>query len=75
MSKYNGEIKEFKNTNKNINAVISMNVNINSIQKFLDELKEEKALHKINSITLDNKNYNLDNFIIEINAEFASNDL
>lgn len=75
VSKYNGEIKEFKNTNKNINAVISMNVNVNSIQKFLDELKEEKALHRINSITLDNKNYNLDNFIIEINAEFASNDL
>lgn len=75
VSKYNGEIKEFKNVNKNINAVIRMNVNVNSIQKFLDELKEEKALYRINSITLDNKNYNLDSFIIEINAEFVSNDL
>ncbi|AGK97683.1 hypothetical protein [Clostridium pasteurianum] len=75
VSKYDGEIKEFKNTNKNINAIININVNGNYIQKFLDELKEEKALYRINSITLDNKNYNLDNSIIEINAEFVSNDL
>lgn len=71
-SKYNGEIKEFKNKNKNINAVISVPSNANSIEKFLDELKEEKTLNRINSISLDNQNFDLNSSIMEVDAEFTS---
>ena len=71
-NKYNGEISEFKNRNKNINAVISMPANKDSIEKSLDELKGEKTLNRINSISIDNKNFNLDNSKIEIDAEFMS---
>lgn len=69
--KYNGEIKEFKNKNKNINAIISVPTN-NFMEKFLDEIKEEKTLKKISSISVDNKNFDLDSAMLDIDAEFTS---
>lgn len=71
-SKYNGEIKEFKNKNKNINAIISVPSNNNSLEKFLDEIKEEKTLKRISSISVDNKNFDLDSAMVDIDAEFTS---
>ncbi|OMH22512.1 hypothetical protein AC231_02280 [Clostridium pasteurianum] len=43
-NKYNGEIKEFKSKNNNINTIISISVNENSINEILDKLKQEKTI-------------------------------
>lgn len=71
-NKYNGEIKEFKNKNKNINASIVIYENKNNVDKVLDKFKKDKTLNKINTVSLNNENLDSDNYEIQINVDFIN---
>ncbi|MDF2504042.1 hypothetical protein [Clostridium sp.] len=71
-NKYNGEIKELKNKNKNINASMIIYENKNNINRILDDLKGERTLNKINSISLNNNSLDSENYEIDIDANFVS---
>lgn len=73
-NKYNGEIKEFKSKNNNINTIISISVNENSINEILDKLKQEKTIKKLNSLALEKKGIGSEDYIILLNADFLSSD-
>lgn len=72
-NKYNGEIRELKNKNKNINASIIIYENKNNINRILDDLNGERTLNKINSISLNNNSLDsAENYEIDIDADFVS---
>ncbi|AJA47958.1 hypothetical protein CPAST_c18880 [Clostridium pasteurianum DSM 525 = ATCC 6013] len=73
-NKYNGEIKEFKSKNNNINTIISISVNENSINEILDKLKQEKTIKKLNSLALEKKGIGSEDYIILLNADFLNSD-
>lgn len=71
-NKYSGEIKEFNRKNKNVIASMSIAVNKESMENILDDLKKEQNIKNINSIALEKKNNDLNEFTMIFNAEFAN---
>lgn len=74
-NKYNGEIKEFRGKNENINAVITMPVTGNSVNGILEKLQEEESINRINSISLESKRTEIGVYTILLNADFSNGDI